>query len=255
MCRETFAFSCFNHFQLALSIVGCAVPITRNLTELQLRQCVINAIRNAAYRWWIFQSGGSLCPEQCLGTFTLPYAWAHFALSLVLPATEPTDSGHRQACAYQLDALGWWSCWMMTLNKDNVKKQGMRKQRTFVDMEVLSVLLSPFACFWMPQDIDGSHTSWGLTWGRPHHYGWFPVGSRRCECLIWCSHKHFWDVHRFISSSALWALSLSGLVLTVSHLTVLKKQSPTNPNTLTLKYEYYKPQYMLVGLLCTHKCM
>jgi hypothetical protein len=50
MCRETFAFSCFNHFQLALSIVGCAVPITRNLTELQLRQCVINAIRNAAYR-------------------------------------------------------------------------------------------------------------------------------------------------------------------------------------------------------------
>ncbi|CAM6043681.1 unnamed protein product [Sphagnum compactum] len=29
------------------------VPITRNLTEPQLRQCAINAIRNAAYRYWM----------------------------------------------------------------------------------------------------------------------------------------------------------------------------------------------------------
>jgi hypothetical protein len=44
------AFSFFSHFQLALSIVGCADRITRHLNEEQLKQCVDIAIRNALYR-------------------------------------------------------------------------------------------------------------------------------------------------------------------------------------------------------------
>jgi hypothetical protein len=130
-CRETFAFSFFNHLQPALSIVGCAVPITRNLTKPQLEQCVKNAKTNALYRWWNFQSGGSLCHERCLEhshchphmhEHILLCPWCYQQLSqLILGIDKPMPTS--------LDALGWWSCWRNTLDKDNVKKQGMRKHR------------------------------------------------------------------------------------------------------------------------------
>jgi hypothetical protein len=95
-----------------------------------LKQCVDIAIRNALYRWWNFQSDGSLCREQCLGTFTLPssYTSARFPVSWVLPATEPTSIGHRQVPT-RLDALGWWNCGRNILDKDNVKKQVIGKHR------------------------------------------------------------------------------------------------------------------------------
>ncbi len=49
-CREPLAFSFLNHFQLAPSIVGCAVRLTGNVEPEQLEHCVDIAKRNALYR-------------------------------------------------------------------------------------------------------------------------------------------------------------------------------------------------------------
>jgi len=47
----------------------------------------------------------------------------------VIPATEPTDIGHRQAYAYQLGCIRLMELLEEYTYKDNVKKQGMRKHR------------------------------------------------------------------------------------------------------------------------------